>query len=112
MSYGDVFTRINREYYQLTGAERKIADYIMLQRQDCQYMSISELAEVAEVAGATVSRFCRRLGGLFLNDFPFRWIIIHRALLQASTFFSFYHRSPETAREKEAAPENFRRGPF
>ena len=62
MSYGDVFTRINREYYQLTGAERKIADYIMLQRQNCQFMSISELAEAAEVAEATVSRFCRRLG--------------------------------------------------
>ena len=62
MSYGDVFTRINREYYQLTGAERKIADYIMLQRQDCQYLSISELAVAAEVAEATVSRFCRRLG--------------------------------------------------
>lgn len=62
MSYGDVFTRINREYYQLTGAERKIADYIMLQRQECQFMSISELAEAAEVAEATVSRFCRRLG--------------------------------------------------
>ena len=62
MPYGDVFTRINREYYQLTGAERKIADHIMLQRQDCQYMSISELAEAAEVAEATVSRFCRRMG--------------------------------------------------
>ena len=62
MSYGDVFTRINREYYHLTGAERKIADHIMLQRQDCQFMSISELAEAAEVAEATVSRFCRRLG--------------------------------------------------
>ncbi len=62
MPYGDVFTRINREYYQLTGAERKIADHIMLQRQDCQYMSISELAEAADVAEATVSRFCRRLG--------------------------------------------------
>ena len=62
MSGGDVFTRINREYYQLTGAERKIADHIMLQRQECQYMSISELAEAAEVAEATVSRFCRRLG--------------------------------------------------
>ncbi len=62
MPYGDVFTRINREYYQLTGAERKIADHIMLRRQECQYMSISELAEEAEVAEATVSRFCRRLG--------------------------------------------------
>lgn len=69
MSYGDVFTRINREYYQLTGAERKIADHIMLQRQECQYMSISELAEEAEVAEATVSRFCRRLGYKGYSDF-------------------------------------------
>ena len=62
MPYGDVFTRINREYYQLTSAEKKIADYMLLQRQECQYMSISEMAEVADVAEATVSRFCRRLG--------------------------------------------------
>ncbi len=62
MSSANVFTKINREYYQLTGAERKIADHIMLQRQECQFMSISELAEAAEVAEATVSRFCRRLG--------------------------------------------------
>ena len=62
MPYGDVFTRINREYYQLTSAEKKIADYMLLQRQECQYMSISEMADVADVAEATVSRFCRRLG--------------------------------------------------
>lgn len=62
MERGDVFTRINREYYQLTGAEKKIADYILLRRQECQFMSISEMAEVVEVAEATVSRFCRRLG--------------------------------------------------
>ena len=54
MPYGDVFTRINREYYQLTSAEKKIADYMLLQRQECQYMSISELAEVAEVAEALI----------------------------------------------------------
>ena len=34
MPYGDVFTRINREYYQLTSAEKKIADYMLLQRQE------------------------------------------------------------------------------
>ena len=62
MPYGDVFTKINREYYQLTGAEKKIADYMLQQRQECQYMSISEMAEEAGVAEATVSRFCRRLG--------------------------------------------------
>ena len=62
MPYGDVFTRINREYSQLTGAEKKIADYILLRRQEYQYMSITEMAEVTDVAEATVSRFCRRLG--------------------------------------------------
>ncbi|MDE6282288.1 MAG: MurR/RpiR family transcriptional regulator, partial [Oscillospiraceae bacterium] len=62
MERENVFTRINREYYQLTGAEKKIADYILLRRQECQFMSISEMAEVVEVAEATVSRFCRRLG--------------------------------------------------
>ena len=62
MPYGDVFTKINREYFQLTGAEKKIADYMLLQRQECQYMSISEMAEAAGVAEATISRFCRRLG--------------------------------------------------
>ena len=62
MPNADVFLEINREYYHLTGAERKIADYLLANRQECQFMSISELAEEAEVAEATVSRFCRRLG--------------------------------------------------
>ena len=69
MPYGDVFTKINREYYQLTSAEKKIADYMLLQRQECQYMSISEMAEAAGVAEATVSRFCRRLGYKGYNAF-------------------------------------------
>ena len=62
MSSEDVFTKVNREYYQLTGAEKKIADYMMLHQQECQFMSISQLAEETDVAEATVSRFCRRLG--------------------------------------------------
>ena len=62
MTSEDVFTRVNREYYQLTSAEKKIADYMMLHQQECQFMSISQLAEETEVAEATVSRFCRRLG--------------------------------------------------
>ena len=69
MPYGDVFTKVNREYYQLTGAERKIADYMLMQRQECQYLSISELAEAAGVAEATVSRFCRRLGYKGYSEF-------------------------------------------
>ncbi len=62
MAQEDIFTRINREYYQLTSAEKKIADYLMLHQQDSQYLSISEMAAETGVAEATVSRFCRRLG--------------------------------------------------
>jgi len=58
---GDVFERISNEYYRLTEAERKVADYVIIHQQDTQLMSISELSEDCGVAEATVSRFCRRL---------------------------------------------------
>lgn len=53
--------RISDEYYQLTTAERKVADYVVGHQRDTQFMSISDLAEACGVAEATVSRFCRRL---------------------------------------------------
>ena len=65
----DVFARVNRDYYHLTGAEKMIADYVTLHQQECQFMSISQLAEETEVAEATVSRFCRRLGYSGYNAF-------------------------------------------
>ena len=58
----NVFERINSEYYQLTSAEKKVADYAVIHQQQIQFMSISELAEEAGVAEATISRFCKRLG--------------------------------------------------
>ncbi len=58
----NVFEKINAEYYQLTSAEKKVADYAVIHQQKTQFMSISELAEEAGVAEATISRFCRRLG--------------------------------------------------
>lgn len=69
MTQEDVFIRINREYYQLTSSEKKIADYLMLHQQKSQYLSISEMAEETGVAEATVSRFCRRLGYQGYNAF-------------------------------------------
>ena len=69
MTREDVFIKVDREYYQLTSAEKKIADYMRLHQQECQFMSISQLAEQAEVAEATVSRFCRRLGYSSYNAF-------------------------------------------
>lgn len=62
MPLSNVFEKINTEYYELTSAEKKVADYAVIHQQQTQFMSISELAEEAGVAEATISRFCRRLG--------------------------------------------------
>jgi len=69
MSFGSIFTKISREYYTLTAAERKIADYVTDHQKDSQFMSISELAAAAGVAEATVTRFCKRLGCKGYNAF-------------------------------------------
>lgn len=58
----NVFETISAQYYHLTNAEKRVADYVWSHRIDAQYMSISELAEECSVADATISRFCRRLG--------------------------------------------------
>lgn len=58
----NVFETISSQYFDLTNSEKKVADYVLGHRIDVQYMSISELAEDCEVADATISRFCRRLG--------------------------------------------------
>ena len=62
MPLSNVFEKINTEYYELTSAEKKVADYAVIHQQRTQFMSISELAEEVGVAEATISRFCRRLG--------------------------------------------------
>lgn len=64
-----IFETINGQYFQLTNSEKKVADYVLSHRIEAQYMSISELAEECEVADATISRFCRRLGLAGYNAF-------------------------------------------
>ena len=65
----NVIEKIREEYYDLTTAEKKAADYILRNPQDSQFLSIAELAEDSGVAEATVSRFCRRLGYKGYNAF-------------------------------------------
>ena len=69
MTTHTVFETINGQYFQLTNSEKKVADYVLSHRVEAQYMSISELAEECEVADATISRFCRRLGMAGYNAF-------------------------------------------
>ena len=65
----NVFERISAEYYNLTTAEKKAADYVLSHQRKTQDMSITELAAASGVAEATVSRFCRRLGCKGYNAF-------------------------------------------
>lgn len=64
-----VVDSITAEYYHLTNSEKKVADFILGNKDRVQYMSISELADECGVAEATVSRFCRRLKLKSYNDF-------------------------------------------
>lgn len=57
-----VYERISNDYYTLTASEKKVADFVLSHQQQTQFLSISELSEKCDVAEATVSRFCRRLG--------------------------------------------------
>ncbi len=58
----NVFEIISQEYYSFTASEKKLADYILSNQDGIAYLSISQLADGANVAEATVSRFSRRLG--------------------------------------------------
>ena len=58
----NVFEVISKEYYKFTSSEKKLADFILANQDGIAYLSISQMAEGAAVAEATVSRFSRRLG--------------------------------------------------
>lgn len=57
----NIIERIHAAYYQLTAAERKVADFVLAQYDHVQYMSITQLADECGTAEATISRFCRTL---------------------------------------------------
>ncbi len=57
----DILERIHASYYQLTATERKVADFVLSQQAQVQFMSITQLADECGTAEATISRFCRSL---------------------------------------------------
>jgi len=65
----NILERLHSSYYQLSAAERKVADYVLSQHPNVQFMSITQLADECGVAEATVSRFCRSLGLKGFNAF-------------------------------------------
>jgi len=69
MDEKNILERIHAAYYQLTAAERKVADFVLAQHDQVQFMSISQLADECGAAEATVSRFCRSLNLKGFNAF-------------------------------------------
>ena len=65
----DILERIHASYYQLTATERKVADYVLSQHTQVQFMSITQLADECGTAEATISRFCRSLKMKGFNAF-------------------------------------------
>ena len=59
---GNILELITEQYHSLTRSSRKLADYILANTHDSQYMSISSLAENCGVSEASITRFCRILG--------------------------------------------------
>lgn len=64
-----ILDQLRGEYDSFTGAEKKIADYILANQWECQGLGIAELSAECGVAVSTVSVFCRKLGLGGFNDF-------------------------------------------
>lgn len=64
-----ILDQLHEEYESFTGAEKKIADYILSNQWECQGLGIAELSSECGVAVSTVSVFCRKLGLGGFNDF-------------------------------------------
>lgn len=64
-----ILDQLREEYESFTGAEKKIADYILSNQWECQGLGIAELSVECSVAVSTVSVFCRKLGLGGFNDF-------------------------------------------
>lgn len=69
MKEGNVMERITSQYNALTKAEKRVADFVLANPMDAQYMSITDLAASSKVAEATIFRFCKTLGLSGYNEF-------------------------------------------
>ena len=69
-----------QEYENFTKSERKIVDYVLEHQNETQYISITDLSAVCEVAVSTISVFCRKLKLAGFNDFKLE---LTRAALMA-----------------------------
>ncbi len=65
----DLQARIHSYLNSFTKAEKKVAEFVLQKTEDLMYLSITELAEKADVGETSVLRFCRKLGFKGYQDF-------------------------------------------
>lgn len=58
----NLFGNIRFHYTKLSEKEKRIADYILKHPEDMIHNTINEVAEMLDIAEATVFRFCKRIG--------------------------------------------------
>ena len=75
-----VILKIGSNYYTLTPAEKKLADYILANQETVAGLSISRLASICDVAEATVSRFSRHMG---FRGYPALKLAVANAVAQS-----------------------------
>ncbi|NCC79770.1 MAG: MurR/RpiR family transcriptional regulator [Clostridia bacterium] len=61
MNNVDIFDRISTLYNSFTKSEKRLADYILKERDQIMFMSITELAEKSKVGESGIFRFCKNL---------------------------------------------------
>ena len=67
----NVLTQITNEYLSLSKPLKRIADYILSNISEPQYLSIYQLAAACEVSESTVFRFCQILGFKGYKEFKY-----------------------------------------
>jgi len=78
---------IQTVYNQFTNAEKKIADYVLLNYDKVVFMSITDLSDDCKVADASVFRFCRTLGLKGYQEFKMKLSLTMHNDDQANEFF-------------------------
>ena len=69
MQNADIFSSIHTMYNSFTNTEKKLADYILKNKSQIMYMSITDLSDKAKVAESSVFRFCKAMNFAGYQEF-------------------------------------------
>lgn len=58
----DLTMKIKTKYFEWTKSEKKVAEFILDNKEKIGYFSVTEVAEKCNVGEATVLRFCKKMG--------------------------------------------------